>query len=36
MVQLPKYNSEPGKVRAALLALLVHVLLLVILVFGFN
>lgn len=36
MVQLPQHNSEPGKVRAAVLAVLVHVVLLVILVFGLN
>lgn len=36
MVQLPQHNNEPGKVRAAVLAVLVHVVLLVILVFGLN
>ena len=36
MVQLPGDNSEPGKVRSALLALLVHIVFLALLVFGLN
>lgn len=36
MIRLPGNNSEPGKLRAALFALLVHAAFLVLLVFGLN
>lgn len=36
MVRLPGDNSEPGKLRAALFALLVHAAFLILLVFGLN
>lgn len=36
MVRLPGDNSEPGKVRSALFALLIHIIFLALLVFGLN
>ncbi|MXS85569.1 protein TolA, partial [Nitrosomonas sp. HPC101] len=36
MIRLPGHKSEPGKLRAALFALLVHAAFLALLVFGLN